>query len=281
MRVTVCLLALAGMASASPEAVNRAQELYQHTQYQNSIKVLTHDPAPDAATYLLTGKNYFMLGEYKKATEFFEKSVALTPTSSMAYLWLGRSWGRRAENSTFMAISYAKKAHQAFEKAVALDPHNGEAKNDLFDYYLNAPGFLGGGIEKAEALSRSIAADRPVEHEFEEAQIAEKRNDLTAAESHFRKAIELAPRDAGRIIDLARFLAKHKRFSESDDLFERARKTQPDKPGVNFAEAKVAIDNHRNLDRARTLLQTYLESQLTPDDPPRHEAEQLLKRAGG
>src|SRR6185437_14883532 len=131
MRVTVCLLALAGMASASPDAVNRAQELYQHTQYQNSIKVLTEDPAPDAATYLLMGKNYFMLADYRKATEFFEKSIALTPNSSTAHLWLGRSWGRRAENSTIMAISYAKRAHQAFENAVALDPHNGEAKNDL------------------------------------------------------------------------------------------------------------------------------------------------------
>jgi Flp pilus assembly protein TadD len=281
MRVTVCLLALAGMASASPDAVNRAQELYQHTQYQNSLKVLAHDPAPDAATYLLTGKNYFMMADYKKAVELFEKCVALTPNSSEAHLWLGRAWGRRAENSTLMAISYAKKAHQAFEKAAALDPQNDEAKNDLFDYYLNAPGFLGGGVEKAEALSRGIAATRPIEHEFEQAQIAEKRNNLTAAEAHFRRAMELAPNDAGRIMDVARFLAKRGRFQESDELFERARKAQPNKPGVNFAEAKVAIDNHRNLERARTLLRTYLQSQLTPDDPPRQEAEKLLKRAGG
>jgi Flp pilus assembly protein TadD len=281
MRVTVCLLALAGMASASPDAVNRAQELYQHTEYQNSLKVLVQDPAPDIATYLLTGKNYFMMSEYKKATELFEKCVELAPNSSEAHLWLGRAWGRRAENSTLLAIGYAKKAHQAFEKAVALDPHNNEAKNDLFDYYLNAPGFLGGGVEKAEALSRSIAGTRPAEHEFEEAQIAEKRNDLTKAESHFRKAMELAPHDAGRIMDVARFLAKHGRFTESDELFGRAHKAEPNKPGVNFAEAKVAIDNHRNLDRARTLLRRYLESQLTPDDPSRHEAEQLLKRAGG
>src|SRR3569623_142622 len=191
MRVTVCLLALAGMASASPDAVNRAQELYQHTQYQNSLTVLGQDPSPDVGTYLLTGKTYFMMSE-------------------------------------------SKKAHQAFEKAVALDPHNNEAKNDLFDYYLNAPGVLGGGIEKAEALSRGIAGDRPVEHEFEEAQIAEKRNDLTKAEAHFRKAMELAPHDAGRIMDLARFLAKHGRFTESDELFARAHKAQPNKPDVNF-----------------------------------------------
>lgn len=275
------MLALAGMAFASPDAVNRAQDLYQRTEYQNSLKALAQDPAPDVATYLLTGKNYFMLSDYKKATELFEKCLELVPNSSEAHLWLGRAWGRRAENSTLMAISYAKKAHQAFEKAVELDPHNTEAKNDLFDYYLNAPAFLGGGIEKAEALSRAIASDRPVEHEFEEAQIAEKKNDLSRAESHFRKAMELAPHDAGRIMDVARFLAKHHRFTESDELFARAHKAQPNKPDVNFAEAKVAIDNHRNLDRARALLRTYLQSQLTPDDPPRHEAEQLLKRAGG
>jgi Tfp pilus assembly protein PilF len=281
MRFAVCLLVLAGMAAASPETVNRAQALYQKTEYQNSLKALEHDPAPDFGTCLLTGKNYYMMADYKKATEFFEKCVARMPGSSEAHLWLGRAWGRRAEHSSLMAVVYARRTHDAFEKAVALDPHNNDAKDDLFDYYLNAPGFLGGGIEKAQALSRSIAAARPVQHEFEEAQIAEKRNDLTAAEAHYRRAMELAPSDAGRIVDVARFLAKHGRLAESDRLFEQAHKTQPNKPAVNFAEAQVAIENHRNLDRARTLLRKYLESQLTPDDPPRQEAEKLLKQAGG
>ncbi|HVW09132.1 MAG TPA: tetratricopeptide repeat protein [Bryobacteraceae bacterium] len=269
------------MASASPDAVNRAEALYHRTEYQNSLKILSQDRAPDFETWLLTGKNYFMLGDFKKATDLFEKCVALDANSSEAQLWLGRSWGRRAENSSLMAVVYAKKAHQAFEKSVALDPNNNEARNDLFDYYLNAPAFLGGGVDKAEALARGIAGNRPVEHEFEQAQIAEKRNDLKSAEEHLRRAMELAPRDAGRIMDLARFLAKHGRFTESDELFERARKAQPDRPGVNFAEAKAAIDNHRNLDRARTLLRSYVQSDLTPDDPSRQEAEKLLKRAGG
>ncbi len=41
------------------------------------------------------------------------------------------------------------------------------------------------------------------------------------------------------------------------------------------------IENHRNLERARGLLQGYLHASLTPDDPPRKEAEKLLRRAGG
>ena len=276
------LFFIVGTLGASQDVVIRASALYQHTEYENSLRILQQDAAPDAGNYLLIGKNYFMLGEYKKAVDSFEKALAMTPASSEAELWLGRAWGRRAETSSSpMAIVYASRTRQCFEKAVALDPHNYEAKNDLFDYYLNAPGIVGGGTEKAEALAKSIANERPAEYEFEEAQLAEKRNDYSAAETHLRRAMELAPSEAGRIVDLARFVAKRGRVEESDRLFEQARKLAPAKPGIAFGEAKTYIENHRNLEQARKLLQGYLQSSLTPDDPPRQEAEKLLRRAGG
>jgi len=269
-------------AAASPEVVSRASALYQRTQYEDSLHVLAEDPAPDAAGYVLSGKNYLMLGDYKRATDFFEKALALSPDNSEYELWLGRAWGRRAETSGWlMAGVHASKTRQHFERAVALDPHNREAKNDLFDFYLNAPGFLGGGMEKAEAIARSIAQERPPESEFEEAQLADRRKDYAAAEAHLRRAMDLAPSEAGRIVDLARYVAKHGRLVESDQLFEKARKLAPSLPRVAFAEARVDIENHRNLEQARGLLQQYLRATLTPDDPPRQEAEKLLRRAGG
>ena len=262
--------------------MRRASALYERTEYQDSLRVLAEDPAPDAAAYLLSGKNYFMLGDYKKATEFFEKALALSPTNSEYELWLGRAWGRRAETGGWLTAGFnASKARQCFEKAVALDPRNHEAKNDLFDFYLNAPGFLGGGMDKAEAIAKSIATERPPESEFEEAQIADRRKDYAAAEAHLRRAMELAPSEAGRIVDLARYVAKRGRLAESDALFEQARKLAPSKPTVAFAEARVDIENHRNLEQARGLLEGYLHASLTPDDPPRQEAEKLLRRAGG
>ena len=112
MRVTVCLLALAGMAVASPDAVNRAQELYQHTQYQNSLKILSRDPAPDVAPYLLTGKNYFMMADYKKATEFFEKCVSLTPNSSATRckrLAVSPEISPATESTSRMAVNTARR----------------------------------------------------------------------------------------------------------------------------------------------------------------------------
>ncbi len=269
-------------AVASPDVVRRASALYQRTEYDSSLQVLAEDPAPDAAGYLLSGKNYFMLGDYGKATDFFEKALALAPNNSDCELWLGRAWGRRAETGGWlMAGVHASKVRQCFEKAVALDPHNREAKNDLFSYYLNAPGFLGGGIEKAEAIALSIASERPPESEFEQALLADRRKDYAAAEAHLRRAMELAPTEAGRIVDLARYVAKRGRLAESDRLFGQARKLAPSLPRVAFAEARVDIENHRNLEQARALLEGYLHASLTPDDPPRQEAEKLLQRAGG
>ncbi len=275
-------LLLAGVAFASPDAVRRATDLYQQTDYAASLHVLAQDPAPDAASYLLIGKNYFMSRDYKKAVESFEKALAISRSSSECELWLGRAWGRRAETSSWLsAASYAGRARQAFEKAVALDPLNREAKNDLFSYYLDAPAFMGGGIDKAQALARSIAAERPAEAECEFAQIAEKQKDYAGAEAHFRNAMKLAPTEVGRVVDLARFLARRGRLQDSDDLFARAHRMAPDKPGVVFAQASVNIENHRNVEHARRQLESYLHASLTPDDPPRREAAKLLHRAGG
>ena len=136
-------------------------------------------------------------------------------------------------------------------------------------------------MEKAEALAKSIAGERPPEYEFEEAQLADRKKDYAAAEAHLRRAMELAPSEAGRVVDLARYVAKRGRLAESDLLFEQARKLAPSQPRVSFAQARTDIENQRNLERARKLLQEYLHASLTPDDPPRQEAEKLLRRAGG
>jgi Flp pilus assembly protein TadD len=282
MRTLICFSLLVVTAGASQDVVGRASALYQRTQYEDSLHLLAQDPAPDGDNYLLSGKNYFMLGDYKRATEFLEKAVASSPGSSDYELWLGRALGRRAETSGWLTAGvHASKARQCFEKAIALDPHNREAKNDLFAFYLNAPGFLGGGIERAEALAKTIANERPAEYESEEAQIADRKKDYAAAEAHLRRAMELAPDAPGRVMDLARYVAKRGRLAESDALFEQARKLAPSQPRVAFAKARVDIENHRNLEQARGLLQSYLHASLTPDDPPRQEAEKLLRRAGG
>jgi Flp pilus assembly protein TadD len=165
-----------------------------------------------------------------------------------------------------------------FERAVQLNPKNQDALDDLFDYYLQAPGFLGGGIQKAEEVANHIAKLDEAQGNYAQAQLNDKRNEYQAAEEHLRRAIELAPREAGRIVDLATYLAKRGRVKESDAMFAQAARVAPNSPKVMFEQAETYIREQRNLNDARQLLQRYLASQLTPDDPPRERAQELLKK---
>jgi tetratricopeptide (TPR) repeat protein len=262
-------------------AWTRAHELYQRTDYAGSLKELLNTNEKDAAVLLLMGQDYFGLTEYKQATESLEKAAALAPANPECLLWLGRAYGRRAETSNpFSAPGFASKSRQMFEKAVALDPSNREAVGDLFDYYLGAPGFLGGGENKAEALAAKVAQHDPAEGHYYQAQLDDRRKQYDAAENHLRAAMDLAPRQVGRIVALARYLGLHGRTKESDALFDQAERIAPEDPHVIYERASTYVKSGRNLDEARKLLHRYLQSPITPSDPPKSDAQSLLRKIG-
>lgn len=275
--IGVGILIASCVGAQSPEPPARG--LYERTQYRESLDLLLPEPHKDAAALQLIGQNYFMLGEYKKSTEALEKAAAQDPNSAVLQCWLGRAYGRRAETSgPLTAPGYAGKARQALEKSVRLDPTNKEATGDLLDFYLEAPGLLGGGMDKAHALARAIGEFDPAEEHYAEAVIDEHRKDYTGAEEQLRRAMDLAPRQVSRLLALAKYLGKRGRIKESDVLFEQAARMAPNDPKILFERAQIYVEQRRNLGEARELLQKYLRSPLTPDDPPRAQAEALLEK---
>ena len=61
----------------------------------------------------------------------------------------------------------------------------------------------------------------------------------------------------------------------------QAEQLAPQAPKVLFAKASTYIKSNRNVDTARELLKKYLTASLTPEDPPRSEAQRLLRKASG
>jgi tetratricopeptide (TPR) repeat protein len=279
-RVTACLALTISLvlSAATAQDFSRAESLYQHTDYEGSLALLDKNSGDSAVNFLI-GRDYFMMGEFKKACEYIQKASAAAPTNSEYMDWLGRAYGRRAETANpLSAPSHASKARQAFEQAVKLDSKNSDALSDLFDYYVDAPGFLGGGLDKAEQVAQKIAAIDPPQGYYVRAQLAQKRKDFENAEQSLRKAVAIAPHEVGHMVTLARFLANQGRTRESDAVFAQAEKINPNAPQVWFARADTLIKEKRNLQEARELLQRYVKAPTTVDDPPKTEAARLLRQ---
>lgn len=262
--------------------ISRAAELYERTDYAGALRVLFETSDFDAPAWELAGKSSFMRGDLGKAADYFQKAIALAPDNSDYVLWLGRTWGRKAETaSVFTAPRAASRAREHFEKAVELNPRNIEALDDLFDYYLEAPAFLGGGQDKAEGTAHRVQALDEAEGRFDLARLALKRKHFVDAERYFRASVDLEPKAVGHVVAFARFLAQQGRLKEADAILAQGDAVAPDNPRLLYGRASIDIETHRNLAEARRLLERYLASNLTPDDPPRAAAEKLLRQTAG
>lgn len=278
LRVAIAVFFACCVVWAQGPELERAQAAYQRTAYDDALQLLAG--LKGAAAEALRGKAHYGQGDFKRASEELEKAVEAEPGNASYWHWLGRAFGRRAENSSFLtAPRYASRCRNAFEKAVELDPKNLDAIDDLFTYYMEAPGIMGGGRDKAAALAETIKPLSEAQYLYSQAELAKKSRDWDAAEQHLRNAAELEPGKAGHLVDLARLLESRGRFDEADALFRKARELEPDKPAVLFDTAAALIESKRSLAEARRLLGEYLKRNLTPDDPPRREAQELLERA--
>ena len=279
-KALISMVLLAAPAFPQAAGLPRARQLYEKTRYEDALALLAGLATENGAVYSLMGECYYMLGDFTKSSEALERAVRLEPNNSGYHLWLGRAYGRRAETATFFtAPAHASKARDHFERAFALDTGNSDAAGDLFEYYLEAPSILGGGLSKAVDLAEKTKNLNLAEYHYRLARIADSRKEYKDAEEQFRRAMDLAPKQVGRVVDLANYLSQRGKYQESEAAFSKAEDIDPNNPKLMFERAKAYIQSKRNLDRARELLVRYLNLPLSPNDPSRREAEKLLKQA--
>jgi tetratricopeptide (TPR) repeat protein len=234
----------------------------------------------DAESYNLLCRAYFALTEWNKGIAACEQAVSLDPSNSQYHLWLGRVYGEKAAHSIFLtAAGLAKKVHVEFETAVRLNPNNVEARTDLAEFYLEAPGMVGGGRDKAEAQAQQIAALDPVRAGWVKARLAEKNKDLVAAENDYRAAISASHGAALAWRNLASFYRQTGRLDDMEDAIRHASAAPLDQPEVLMECANMLVRTNRDLPQAIVLLRRYLSSNSTVEAAPAFKAHYLLGTA--
>ena len=92
-----------------------AQRDYNGGRYDRAVDAAVGAIAKspnDAALHFLLGQSYFQLREFTRAIASLERAVQLAPRQSEYHDWLGKAYGRKAEESMFLsAMGWARKAH--------------------------------------------------------------------------------------------------------------------------------------------------------------------------
>ena len=237
------LLSTAAFAAVDATQFNEAKGLFDQRKLpeaQSAFEKLAAAAPQDPEVNFYLGDLARRRGDFDKATELLLKSTAAAPTVARYYSALGDVHGQAAQKaSIFSQPGLAKKCRLAYEKAVELEPTNVNYRRSLLGFYRQAPGIVGGGMDKAYAQAEEIRK-------------------LNAA--------------AGRI-ELAGLYVADKKNSEALALFEEVLKATPDDYGANYQIGRMAALTGTAVDRGLETLKKCLT--LTPPvDLPPHAAVQ-------
>ena len=223
----------------------------------------------DAASHNLLCRAYFSVGKWDSAISECEKATSIEPNNGEYHLWLGRAYGEKADASNFLtAAGLAKKVRTEFERAVALDPNSVSARTDLAEFYLEAPGIVGGGQDKARGQAAQVAKLNPAKAHWIQGRLAEKNKDLTAAEQEYKSAIDSSQGGANAWLNLALFYRKNNRLDEMQDALKKAAAAPLDQPEVLVDAASTLLRANRDLPFATQLVRRYLASSTVEQAPP-------------
>jgi tetratricopeptide (TPR) repeat protein len=259
-------------------AAQAPQDLLAAGRVDQAVQVLERQiqAAPTAESYNFLCRAHFELGAWDAGIPACEKAAELAPANGLYHLWLGRIYGEKADHiSFFRAAGLAKKVHVEFERAVEFAPNSWEARTDLAEFYLEAPGIVGGSEDKARVQAEQIAQLNPAMSHWVKGRLAEKNKDAPAAEQEYRAAIDVSHGGARAWLNLAGFYSHTSRFDDMDHALRTLESSPLDHPGALVDGAGILMRTRRDPPLAIRLLRRYIASS-TVEEAPAFKAHCML-----
>jgi tetratricopeptide (TPR) repeat protein len=261
-------------------AINAA---LQAGEADKALTLIASLPQPTTAdAHNLTCRVRYTLQQWDAAIHECEQAVQMDGQNSNDHLWLGRALGEKADRANFLsAYSLAKRVRSEFEEAVKLNPRNADALADLGEFYKDAPGAVGGGVDKAEGIAAQLDKVDPARAHELRGQIASGRKDYDTAEREFKQAIAAGPHPSTQWATLADFYRKRERWTDLDSAINSLiAATDRDKKSAIalYDGASVLLKAKRNLALAAKMLNSYLASPAKTEDAPAFVAYVKLAR---
>jgi len=277
--LAILLIASVAMAATSVKQdadLEAARRAYEASDYAKAVQALQTAAVKDPQNgdvQLLLAKSYLEMEQWDAAVKSAERAVAIDPQNSKFHEWLGRAYGEKADHSgPFSAIGLARKAGRRFEAAVQLDEENFSARQALIEFDCSAPGFVGGGEEKASLHIQRLAELDAAEGHYAKGNCRRQRKDFATADQEFRKALESGPKSAELVYDIGDYAVKRSQADRLLAVADAGERVAPDDPRARFYRG-VALDlKKENQVEAERLLRKYAKKAPTRSGYPRQTA---------
>ena len=279
MRLIFILCAVAALrAEQSP-----AEQLIEAGHWKrarNLVEAHLREAPGDPLSNFLLSQIRGAFGDQATPLPLAEKAVSLDGRSAKYHRQVAEVLGVTAQHAgAFQLLLLARRFRKELDTTLALDPRDLQALRDLQEFYLLAPGLVGGDQRKAAGIAGQIAAIDAVDGLLASARIAEIQKDSAAREVLLRQAAEARPARYKAQLALARFYLEGGRENPSaaEAHAKAAIGLEPDRVDAYAVLAAVYVDRAEwsELDLALAL-----SLREVPDDvvPHYRAAERLLAK---
>jgi tetratricopeptide (TPR) repeat protein len=269
--LSALVIATAGATRAAAQCSPDVQRLITDRKYEEAkteVRVLLKRNERDDAALHCMGSIFMGADDSKGAIEWFEKAIDVNDKSSAHHLWLANSLGDQADHTSKIKLPFlARRIKGEFDKAAQLDPTSIDARHGLIQFYSQAPGVMGGSMDKAKEQAREIMKLSAWRGHSEMAALLERDKDVAGAEKDYTAAVAAAPDSTLPYNYLGSFYRRQKRWDDALKTYETGLQHRPDANGFRLNIAYTINLSGQNLDRGERETHTWLTS--APADGPK------------
>jgi len=318
MKAALLLMAAAALG-AQPAAQSRAEALIEAGHWKQARTLvearLREAPEDPLAIYLMS-QIRFAFGDADTPLKLAERALALDGGVAKYHRQVAEVTGVMAQHANvFQLISLSRRFKREIDAALALNGNDIQSLRDLMEFYLLAPGIIGGDKAEARAVAERIGSIDRAEGFSAQARLAEFDKDVAKEETLLRQAAEAAPESYKAKIELAKFaLAKERRNLEAaesaarealkldatrvdaysiladvyasrgewaklEGLLADADEAVPDDLAPHYRAAEAMLRTGRNLNAAQRNLRKYLTLEPEGNEPAAANAREKLAAA--
>ncbi|MDP1677430.1 MAG: tetratricopeptide repeat protein [Bacteroidota bacterium] len=242
LKLFILLTAVAGLVFGQVDSTGiKLINQRKYSEAQSFFESVIQKNNKNAEAYYFLSIALMRQQKSDDAQDAIEEAIDINETVSKYHMMRGNILGQKAMTANVISQGFlAPKIKNAFLRASELDPNNVDARASLYNYYIMAPGIMGGSEEKALEQANAIVKLNPYRgYNLLSTYYARVKKDTVEAEQQIKKAIAVKSDTGDGYKRLGYLYTSQKRFAEAYTQMKKFVELEPTNPDSYDSYADV------------------------------------------